>query len=347
MRLNILTSLLLLVFLQVLLSCRNDTTPREPIPGVTENQSDSILEDESPSELEAELEAGKDLQQFTASKTPNFQVYNSSSDTLTIRLDKKRVIIPANSSLYEYIPNGKHGIQYNDVNFTFDLAAKERVLINPFRDSIIMEEVLYQRQRNGFAGSAKPEDFTTPFSTVTLGREHYRGPYKMIVKQRLVKGWDFGLGEISVRTIEKESDLYRTGDFSSGHISYFKISTVKEIRDRNVPLNRNDNFINIVLEQKVNKLKEGYGISSKQGNWLVVTTPDGREISVGKASVNGPDDLELHEVNYYDKSKHGNITAQIAAINNCTIVKENKRSKINVGIVLSDNSHQPHVIIVK
>jgi hypothetical protein len=210
-----------------------------------------------------------------------------------------------------------------------------------------MEEVLYQIERNGFAGSTKPEDFTTPFSTITLGGEHYFGPYKLIVKQRLVKGWDFGLGEISVRIIDKSSDLYRTADFTQNHVSYFKINTVKEIRDHNVSLNRNDKLINLVLEQKVIKVSEGYKISASQGNWLVVTTPDGREISVGKAIVNGPDDLELREVNYYDKSKHGNITAQIAGINNCTIVKDNKRSKINLGIVFSDNSHQPHIMILK
>jgi hypothetical protein len=297
--------------------------------------------------LEAALEAGKDLQRFPTNKTPNFQVYNSSSDTLTLRLDQKRVIIPANSSLYEYIANGKHRVQYNGANFTFDLGEKERVLINPFRDSIIMEELLYVIQRNGFGGSAKPEEYTTPFTTVMLADEPYIGPYKMILNERVVKGWDFGLGERSVSRIDKASDLFRTESLGRRSVSYFKINTVKEIRDHNVPLNRNDNWITVALEKKVNNLHEGYKISAEQGNWLVVTTPDGLKISVGKVMISGPEDLELSELNYYDKLKHGKITVQIATLHNCTILRENKRSKRNVGVVFSDNSHQPHILTLK
>ena len=100
------------------------------------------------------------------------------------------------------------------------------------------------------------------------------------------------------------------------------------------------------MEENVHDLKTGYKVESKQGNWLVVTSPAGVEISVAKASVRDVSDLELSDVNYYNQNVHGKITDQIAVIT-CMIVKDSKRSKVKAAIVISDNSHQPHVRIIK
>jgi hypothetical protein len=348
MLVRILIQLLLIVVLQGMLSCRNDTSTQQTSESVPENQLDSSSENDPshPSELELTLEGHKDMQHFPEGKSPNFQVYNSSSDELTVRLDEKRIVIPATSSVYEYIEKGKHVIEYDGSNFSFDLAEKERVLINPRRDSIIMEEILYKQGQRTFENRAHPEDYSTPVVMLTLGEGLYAGPYKIIVKERIIKGWDFGLGEMNLRQIDRESELYRTNNSSNGYISYFKINTVKEIKTANVPLNRDDTWINSVLERNIRDLKAGYKVSSMQGNWLVVTLPDGKEISVGKASAIDLNDLELRDVNSYDKGEHGTITAQVAVINNCTILVGNKRNKVKVAIVLSDKSHQPHIKII-
>src|SRR5688572_1961510 len=95
-------------------------------------------------------------------KIPNVQIYNSSTDSLTLQLNNTNIEIPASSTVYKYMENGTHEVICNDVKFTFDLAEKERVLINPFQDSVIMEEVLYVWTLTTFSvgHDVKNEDYT-------------------------------------------------------------------------------------------------------------------------------------------------------------------------------------------
>src|SRR5690606_11765974 len=126
-------------------------------------------------------------------KIPNVQIYNSSTDSLTLQLNNTNIEIPASSTVYKYMENGTHEVICNDVKFTFDLAEKERVLINPFQDSVIMEEVLYVWTLTTFSvgHDVKNEDYTTPLVMLGLRGDTYMGPYKLMVGQRVIKGWDF------------------------------------------------------------------------------------------------------------------------------------------------------------
>jgi hypothetical protein len=168
-----------------------------------------------------------------------------------------------------------------------------------------------------------------------------------VINAILIKDWHFAVNERPPHEIGTKSPLYRNGFFEN-NLSYFKISTPAEIREFSTSLNRTNEWVTLVLKNHVRNFVNGYELSVEQGNFVVVKFPNGTKISVARGSVNASDKLELREVNFYKKEEHGKITSQIGMFANCSIEKDGKLLKNKkLAIVLSDKSHQPHILMLQ
>jgi hypothetical protein len=298
------------------------------------------------SDLEKSLHGISNVEVGADNEAANVQILNSSNNNVTVRLDGKTIEVPPASAIYEYKPYGTHRAAVGDTVFTFDLNENEKVLINPCKDTIILEEILYSAHRDLYV-SSKPEDYTIPLRIISIGNRKYLGAYKIMLNAIFIKDWHFAVNQRPPHEIGTKSPLYRNGLFEN-NLSYFKISTPAEIREFASSLNRTNEWIALVLKTHVRNFVNGYELSVEQGNFVVVKFPNGIKISVAKGSVNVEDKLELREVNFYKKEEHGKITNQIGVFANCVVEKDGKLLKNKkLGIVLSDKSHQPHILILQ
>lgn len=334
-------------FLTIIVSCTllslsctvKRATPRETPQKSTVEQNDSS--ETETAELEDMLRDATD-QESIPGEIPNFQLYNSSGSKLTLTLDDKEMNVAPQARIARRLETGNHKVETNNATIDFHLGEKEKVLINPLLDSIIMEEVLYTLTNGLYIDDAKPKHYKTPIQIITLGDEQYAGPYKLLVNEKVIKGWDFALNEESPRTIKPESPLFKGFNTSS----YFKISTTSELKKHAASLNHNNKWIATNMQGNISELTPGYTLTVEQ-DYLVVELPNSTKISVAKVSINKLDKLELREINFYNKTEHGKITTQVAILSDCFIKEGKSLSKKKVAIVMSDNTHQPHIRILK
>jgi len=239
-------------------------------------------------------------------------VYNPSEDQIKIKIDNDEITLPPMNTFPIQLIYGTHFFEFGELKDSFQLDTSTNIVINPLRDTLILEEILYvpnDKKENEFTD----KDYNIEFSMLIIDNLKYYGPFEL-TNDLILSDWAYGPWHPVNLQLTEFSYIKPVLD-----TIFFvkKLYNIKEFIENYTSINHTEEYIEEILPRFL-KILSNEIIVDIRGDALYAGTA-GNVIELADIHVTPDEKLYLTLWEKFDKSIHGEMEEIKFIINDCTV----------------------------
>lgn len=253
---------------------------------------------------------------YDLSESQIIYLHNPSEETIHFKINDEEIKLAPKTDAYpKQLPFGTYGFEFGELKDSFLVIKNSNLLINPLKDTLIAQEIVYLSQGMDESDIAE-SDYSLEFNMFNIHGLSYYGALELR-SELFIKDWVYGPSHpVSKNIYENTYGKGLSGDKSA----VIKIHTIPEFVESYISLNHTEAIIEEVLPQFLHVLSDEIIVNVLSDNLYAGTKE--YKANLAEIHVTQEEKIALEIWEAYDPAIHGDKLETKFTISDCSIVTE-------------------------